>query len=231
MLQRRLLSSLRGTSLAAKNFQRVAPSIRLSSRLMSSDGDVAKEKAITMPREFEEMSSDTIIVLARMGDQEAREERLLREIMQVDDVDRQGAQPRFKEMMVANRNGMWLATFPYKVGLVTSVASSILAIPMVFDYNTILWFNEHYVTTDIPEPADLETWLECGAWAWNWMEPPLGTISFVLLALQFARSQLGNLKAQPYTEWMKNRRANRLYEAFPQYNHSIVKDFARGDNF
>jgi hypothetical protein len=63
------------------------------------------------------------------------------------------------------------------------------------------------------------------------MEPPLGTISFVLLALQFGRSQLSNLKAQPYTEWMKARRSDRLHDAFPQYNHCIVKDFARGDNF
>jgi len=84
---------------------------------------------------------------------------------------------------------------------------------------------------DIPEPEDLETWLECGSWAWNWMEPPLGTISFVLLALQFGRSQLSNLKAQPYTEWMKARRSERLHDSYPQYNHCIVKDFARGDNF
>jgi hypothetical protein len=42
---------------------------------------------------------------------------------------------------------MWLATFPYKLGLVTSVTGAVLSIPMVFDYNTILWFNEHYVTT------------------------------------------------------------------------------------
>lgn len=175
---------------------------------------VSTETAKSMPREFEQMSNDTIVVLARMGDQEAREERLIREIMLCDDVSWEEAQPRFNEMMTANRKGMWLATFPYKVGLVTSVTGAVLSIPMVFDYNTILWFNEHYVTTgrllrpsspdrstinfshffslslhipDIPEPADLETWLECGAWAWNWMEPPLGTISFVLLALQFAR--------------------------------------------
>ena len=63
------------------------------------------------------------------------------------------------------------------------------------------------------------------------MEPPLGTISFVLLALQFARSQLSNLNAQPYTEWMKNRRAERLHSSFPQYNKFIVQDFSRGDSF
>jgi hypothetical protein len=49
------------------------------------------------------------------------------------------------------------------------------------------------VCADVPEAKDLETWLEVGGFAWNWMEPPLGTISFVLLCMQFARSQLQNL--------------------------------------
>lgn len=145
-MQRRLLSTLRSTTFTASKFNRAAVSIRLPSRDMCSH-IVTKEEARELPREFEEMSNDTITILARMGDQEAREERLIREIMRVDDVDWEAAQPRFQEMMEANRRGMWLATFPYKVGLVTSVASAVLSIPMVFDYNTILWFNEHYVTT------------------------------------------------------------------------------------
>ncbi len=32
------------------------------------------------------------------------------------------------------------------------------------------------------------------------MEPPLGQISFFLLALQFARNQMVNLKLTPYTD-------------------------------
>jgi len=192
---------------------------------------VSLEEAKKLPREFEEMSNDVITIMAVLGDQEAREERLIREIMAVDGVTWADAQPRFREMMTANRQGMWLATFPYKVGLVTSVGAAILSVPMVFELNTVMWFNELYVTTDIPEPADLETPLEVGAWAWNWMEPPLGTISFALLCLQFARAQLSNLHAQPYTEWMKERRARRLHEQYPQYNKFIVTDFAKGDGF
>ena len=84
---------------------------------------------------------------------------------------------------------------------------------------------------DVPGQEDLETPLEVGSWAWNWMEPPLGTISFALLCLQFGRSQLSNLHAQPYTEWMKQRRASRLRQLFPQYNGYIVADFAKGDGF
>ena len=36
------------------------------------------------------------------------------------------------------------------------------SIPMIFELQTALWFNEHYVTTDVPEDRDLETPLESG---------------------------------------------------------------------
>ena len=37
--------------------------------------------------------------------------------------------------------------------------------------------------------GEADTWLEVGAWAWNWMEPPLGTISFFLLCVQYVRDK------------------------------------------
>lgn len=42
------------------------------------------------------------------------------------------------------------------------------------------------------------------------MEPPLGQISFFLLCMQYARSQLENLGAKPYTAAYKAKRARRL---------------------
>ena len=48
------------------------------------------------------------------------------------------------------------------------------SIPLIFHLDTVMWFNSIYVTSDVPEEKDLETILECGGWAWNWMEPPLG---------------------------------------------------------
>ena len=73
--------------------------------------------------------------------------------------------------------------------LVSSYWSSALlgafaSIPLCFHFQTALWFNEHYVTTEVPPKEDLETILEVGSWTWNWMEPPLGQVSFFLLALQ-----------------------------------------------
>jgi hypothetical protein len=84
---------------------------------------------------------------------------------------------------------------------------------------------------DIPEEKDLETALEVGGFAWNWMEPPLGTISFFLLCMQYARAQLENLGAKPYTQWFRQKRANRLSVEFPQYDRHIVASFSEGDPF
>lgn len=87
------------------------------------------------------------------------------------------------------------------------------------------------VTAEVAEPEDLETWLEVGAWTWNWMEPPLGQISFFLLTLQFARNQMLNLGAKPYTHWLQQFRAKRLERVYPQYNSKILADFAISDNW
>ena len=64
---------------------------------------ITLEDAKKLPREFEEMSNDVITIMAVLGDQEAREERLIREIMAVDNVSWADAQPRFHEMIMANR--------------------------------------------------------------------------------------------------------------------------------
>jgi hypothetical protein len=53
-----------------------------------------------------------------------------------------------------------------------------MSIPMIFHLDTVLWFNDYYVTSDVPEAKDLETPLEVGSWAWNWMEPPLGILKY-----------------------------------------------------
>ena len=113
------------------------------------------------------------------------------------------------------------------MGIASALIAGFGSIPMCFDLHTTLWFNEGYVTTDVPEAKDLETWLEVGSWSWNWMEPPLGQASFFLLCLQYSRDQMKNIGMKPYTEWLKERRANGLTTKFPQYNHIAVSDFSR----
>ena len=100
------------------------------------------------------------------------------------------------------------------------------SIPLCFDVTTAMWFNEHFVTTDIPPPVDLETVLETGMWTWGWMEPPLGQLSFLLLCLEFARAQLDNIGVRPYNGHLMQKRAGRLQEKFPMYNDHILMDFS-----
>eukprot|EP00981_Chlorochromonas_danica_P000791 scaffold192_cov320-Ochromonas_danica.AAC.2 len=184
-----------------------------------------------MPRNYNEMPNEILLNMAIMGDQEAREERLIREIMAVDGVSWPDANLTFTKILASNRKGLFLFTLPYKLGITLAVGGAVASIPMIFDYTTVLWFNEIYVTSDVPDAKDLETPLEVGTFAWNWMEPPLGTISFFLLCMQYARSQMENLGAKPFTMWFKHRRAERLIKEFPQYDANILESFSTGDPF
>lgn len=176
------------------------------------------------------MGNDILLSMAVMGDQEAREERLIREIMAVDSVSWEDAQPMFMNIVDANRANLMLITLPYKIGILSAVSAGILSIPMVFQFDLVMWFNEFFVTADVPEAKDLETALEVGGFAWNWMEPPLGTISFFLLCMQYARAQLQNLGAKPYTKSMLDLRAKGLCKKFPQYNKFVLQSFSMGDS-
>lgn len=183
-----------------------------------------------MVRKYNDMPNEVLLNMAIMGDQDAREERVIREVMAVENVSWNDAQPIFEKIVASNRRGLFLATLPYKIGIASSVIAGVVSIPMIFDLNVVLWFNELYVTSDVPEAKDLETPLEVGSFAWNWMEPPLGTISFFLLCMQYARSQLENLGAKPYTHWFKARRAARVCREFPKYDANIIASFSEGDS-
>merc|ERR1711862_3098 len=119
------------------------------------------------------------------------------------------------------------SAYPFYLGLSTSVVASCISMPLVFDLNSVKWFNRNYVTADLPEPKDLETFLEVGSWSWNWMEPVLGQISFLLLCMQFARAQMQNLGIRPYYNWQKERRATKLVEMYPKYNSDFIKNYSR----
>lgn len=56
-----------------------------------------------MPRNYNEMPNDILLNMAIMGDQEAREERLIREIMAVDNVDWKTANNTFQLILASNR--------------------------------------------------------------------------------------------------------------------------------
>lgn len=68
-----------------------------------------------------------------------------------------------------------------------------------------------------------------GTRSWGWMEPVLGQVSFFLLCMQFARSQLHNLGIRPYFHWQAERRANRLVQKYPQYDAEFLRNYSRND--
>lgn len=121
--------------------------IHLSVAHFSNESRISLNDARKMPRRYEDMSNDLIITMAVLGDQEAREERLIREIMCVDNSDWHTANKKFEEIAAFNRQGMSIYTIPYKVGLFASVGAAFASIPLVFDLNSVLLFNEHFVTT------------------------------------------------------------------------------------
>jgi hypothetical protein len=153
----------------------------------SFQGKPTMEMAQAMAINYSKMDNQSLITIAAMENHEARCEMLKRHIMTVDKVSYDKACTTFTMIAAENRKGMALAALPYQIGCSVATVAAFASIPMVFDLGTAEWFNLHYVTTDAPEPADLETIMEVGAWTWNWMEPPLGTFSFFLLCLQFSR--------------------------------------------
>merc|ERR1711879_660804 len=71
------------------------------------------------------------------------------------------------------------------------------------------------------------TYIQVGAWTWSWMEPILGTASFVLLCLQLGRSQCVRMRYYPYTESMLRWRSHRVAKQYPQYDGSMVRAWAK----
>lgn len=195
---------------------------------MSTIVSIAQAKL--MPKDHKTMPNDMLVVLAVTGDHEAREERVIREIMSTDDIPWEEAYPKFVQIANSNRQGLFLATLPYKTGIFIAVTAAFASIPLIFELNSVMWFNDVFVTSDVPDAKDLETALEVGSWAWNWMEPPLGQISFFLLCLQFARAQMENLGYHPYTSWFKQKRALRICQEYPQYNNDILTAFSVNDD-
>lgn len=189
------------------------------------------EMAKAMPTEFRHMSNT--ILLSRMdeGDSDVVTEILIRNIMATDKIDWVEARNKLEEIQDYNRAGMYALSLPYRMGILLSGAAAFCCIPMVFHKETVLIFNELAVTSDVPEAADLETHFEVGSWAWDWMEPMMGTFSFVLLSLQFAKAQMKHLGIGPYTQWVMSGRVKRLQERFPQYNCRLLSEYVWTSRF
>ena len=121
----------------------------------------AKEMVYSM----REMDNVSLVTLAAMKHHKARIEVLKRHIMSVDNVNYETACKTFDEIQASNHKGMHLAAIPYVAGATIATTAGFGAIPLCFYFPAVSDFNEKYVTADVPEAKDLETWLEVGSWA------------------------------------------------------------------
>ena len=164
-------------------------------------------------------------------------ERLAREVMIVDNVSHEDALEVVRGMARKNAGGLTdaLPSVPTRLfvkyqqlGISTAFIAAWVSIPAVFSLQFAKAFNDLTVTTKVPPASDLDTMLEVGIWTWNWMEPPLGTISFFLLCIQFARDQKVNIRGgKPWTTYWKEKQGDKLAAAYPQYHKPIVRDYGQ----
>lgn len=193
------------------------------------DGKPTLAYANEMPKTFASMTNEQVLHFAELGIPEACRECIVRDVMVVDQVEYDEAMKVFHKIAATNREKMGLYSLPFKVGLGAAVGSAFLSIPMVFDRRAVEWFGEVYVTADMPDAKDFETWLEVGAASWSWMEPVIGEASFFLLCMQFARAQMQNLGYRPYYYAQKKGRVERLIETYPQYDPEFLSNYSKCD--
>merc|ERR1719498_2040823 len=106
--------------------------------------------AKAMPRLPYEFSNESLMVMAASGATFAHRERMVREIMSVDECTWDEAQPKLLEMEQSNKSGLFFVTLPYRIGIVTGVFAAFATIPLCFHEGVALRFNEAFVTTDVP---------------------------------------------------------------------------------
>lgn len=177
-----------------------------------------------------QLSNETLATTAIAGDAFAQRERLIREIMYVDDCTWDAAHDQLIKMDLFNEEHYWLHTMPYRCGIAVATLACVSSICLVFWKPVAQRYGERIAGEELPEGvADISTMTtnQVGSWTWTWMEPMIGTASFVLLCLQFARAQSVKLNMHPYTESMLRWRASRVATQYPSYDASMVRVWAK----
>ena len=147
----------------------------------------------------------------------------------VDNVSYAEACETYKEIRDFNRSTLGVAhTIPYRIAIATATAAAFVSIPLCFHLPTVEFFNANFVNLEVPpDPESLRTWLGVGAWSWEWMEPPLGQLSFMILCLQVARNQLGTIGHKPYGGIIRQWGARKLIKQFPRFDETILSAYSK----
>lgn len=186
-----------------------------------SDAEMIKDKVVHMS----ELAGERVFMLAHGGDVNAKREILRREIMCVDKIPYTATTEVLLEINSKTESALAVQKPATQFLIYFAQFSGWAAIPMVFSLTLVKAFNEKFVTMDLPEPSDLDTILETGSWAWNWMEPPLGTISFTLLCLQWAAEQRKILGLKSVGDYRCESTGSNVCAAYPKYNASVLRSY------
>ena len=127
------------------------------------NGKPTLEYAKKLPKTFASMSNEQVLSFSELGIPVACRECIIRDVMVVDQVEYDEAIKVFNEITKTNREGMSAAALPFQIGLSAALVGGWVSIPLVFNLQAVEWFNEKFVTAEMPPPADLETWLEVGS--------------------------------------------------------------------
>ena len=183
-------------------------------------------------RRFSEFSNETLAVMATLGVHGASKERMLREIMRVDGCSYVEAYAVLAKMNLHLEGGTSLHKLPYQAIIAGAWALGVVLIPLgVFQKDLAIWFAVEHVGVELPPMSEIDTVWKVGTWTWQWMEPIIGTWSFVLLALQLIRANGLMIDAKPFNERILTARADDLFKQFPDYEREIVRDYSKSDPF
>ena len=183
-------------------------------------------------RRFSEFSNETLAVMATLGVHGASKERMLREIMRVDGCSYVEAYAVLAKMNLHLEGGTSLHKLPYQAIIAGAWALGVVLIPLgVFQKDLAIWFATEHVGVELPPMSEIDTVWKVGTWTWQWMEPIIGTWSFVLLALQLIRANGLMIDAKPFNERILTARADDLYKMFDRYEREIVRDYSKSDPF
>lgn len=188
------------------------------------------EYAEKQPTHVCEMGHQSLAELAMSGNHCAQRERLLREIMAVKGISWGAAHDVLNNFDEYNERFYWAESLPYRIGISLAFIGATTGSLLVFWKPLAKLYADNVAGEDLPEGvADISemTTNQVGTWTWSWMEPMIGTASFILLCCQFSRAQAAKMNMKTYGEHVLQWRANRLARRFPEYDRSMVRAWAK----
>lgn len=188
---------------------------------------VSVNDARNVPLSVSQLTNESLMILAEQGVTSACCERLVRHIMAVDNCSYADAR---QTMLLIDAKAAYQidgAFWPYTLAIGTCAVSGILSIPMVYDKHFAELTNYLFVHSERPEPKDMTTMWQVSGWAWEWMEPLLGTAAFSILCVQLARGLTQDLEIPVFHQRVRLRVGNQLQREYARYDPDIVMQFVK----